>query len=130
MGEVVVLIVIALIVFGPMILKARRSGASPESGSMRSNSAARNGEGWSRPGDQCRRRDCVARPLSSETINMDEFDRIWLDDLADSSKPEPAQEAMLKTRLDDAFLNLPTLEAKQSAVATIEGWAKQFGEDD
>ena len=61
---------------------------------------------------------------------MDEFDRIWLDDLADSSKPEPAQEAMLKTRLDDAFLNLPTLEAKQSAVATIEGWAKQFGEDD
>jgi len=28
-------------------------------------------------------------------------------------------------RLDDAFLSLPTLEAKQNAVAVVEDWAKQ-----
>lgn len=61
---------------------------------------------------------------------MDEFDRIWLDDIAEDSSPEPDEEAMLKARLDDAFLSLPTLEAKQDAVDTLESRAKQFGEDE
>ena len=61
---------------------------------------------------------------------MDEFDRIWLDDVADSSRPEPAEEAMLKTRLNGAFLSLPTLEAKHNAVATIEDCAKRDADPD
>ena len=65
------------------------------------------------------------RPPAAETIYMDELNRIWLDDLVDDCRPEPAEDAMLKARLDDAFLSLPTLEAKQNAVATIEDWAKQ-----
>ncbi len=56
---------------------------------------------------------------------MDEFDRISFDSLTDNSRPEPAEEAMLRVRLDDAFLSLPTLEAKQNAVAAVEDWAKQ-----
>ena len=56
---------------------------------------------------------------------MDELDRISFDSLTDNSRPEPAEEAMLRVRLDDAFLSLPTLEAKQNAVAVVEDWAKQ-----
>ena len=56
---------------------------------------------------------------------MDEFDRISFDNLTDDSSPKPAEEAMLRVRLDDAFLSLPTLEAKQNAVAVVEDWAKQ-----
>lgn len=58
---------------------------------------------------------------------MDEFDRIWLDDVADDPRREPDEEAILKARLDDAFLRLPTLEAKQNAVVTLERRAKQYG---
>lgn len=61
---------------------------------------------------------------------MDERDRIWLDDLVDGLGPETAEEALLKARLDDAFLSLPTLEAKQHAVATLEGRASRAGEGD
>jgi hypothetical protein len=95
LGELIVILAIALVVFGPMILKARQQ------------------------------KELHVRPPASETIYMDDFDRIWLDDVIDDSRHEPDEEAMLKARLDDAFLSLPSLQSRQDAVATIESWAEQ-----
>ena len=59
---------------------------------------------------------------------VEEFRREWLDGIAASAKSEPAQEAALEARLYDAFLRLPTLQAKQNAVVMIEIWAKQYAD--